>query len=373
MIKPLVSVIMPVYNAEAFVAEAIESVLAQTYPHWELIIVDDGSTDASPEILKRYTDPRIVTIRQQNKGEGGARNTGLERAKGETIGFLDADDAYLPTALADFVEYLHQHREVDVAYADGYYCDELLRPLRRFSECRLGTHEGRILEPLVLSPVVVSPTLGMAVRRAQVEAGHVRFDESLRYGVDWDFWIQLAQQARYGNLPKLIGRYRLHATSMTRGATQRALNEKLVPGRLKVLHAAWFNDLSLPTRQRFFYYLLIGLLGDDPGRQAEILRDPQFDRLPEAAQAQLLRLVASDHLRSRIAPDFARQCLERAHEIFPDDRKTALLMRLVDMGAPACSAVLSTWGVLSRTQARLRSIGRKGPKPVPMAPALIRT
>ena len=73
---------MPVYNAEAFVAEAIESVLAQTYPHWELIIVDDGSTDASPEVLKRYADPRILMIRQENKGEGGARNTGLDIARG---------------------------------------------------------------------------------------------------------------------------------------------------------------------------------------------------------------------------------------------------------------------------------------------------
>ena len=297
----LVSVIMPVYNAEAFVAEAIDSVLAQTYPRWELIVIDDGSTDASPEVLNRYTDPRIVTIRQQNKGEGGARNTGLDRARGEYIGFLDADDVFLPTALTNLVGYLRQHDEVDVAIADGYYCDEVLRPLRRLSECRPRIYEGMILEPLLLSPLVVSVPVCMMARKSSIDASQVRFDETLRYGVDWDFWIQLARQARYGSLPELTGLYRLHPKSMTRSATQSALYEKLVPGRLKAMNAAWFDEplgsnppavllwpthrfLGGPARRATGHYgrgTVLGTAGWGPGRITASSGKPPFAQSPK--------------------------------------------------------------------------------------------
>ena len=94
---------MPVYNGELFIEQALDSLLAQSFQDWELIIVDDGSTDSTPFILNRYAvDPRIRVIRQNNAGEAGARNTGLDNMKGEYMAFLDADDIYLPSALSDF-------------------------------------------------------------------------------------------------------------------------------------------------------------------------------------------------------------------------------------------------------------------------------
>lgn len=108
-----VSVMMPAHNAEAFIGQAIESVLAQSYLHWELVIVEDGSSDRTAEIFLEYADPRIRVVRQENGGEASARNTALKNVQGEFLAFLDADDLYLPNHLEVAVEYLLSHPKAD--------------------------------------------------------------------------------------------------------------------------------------------------------------------------------------------------------------------------------------------------------------------
>ena len=108
--NPLVSVILPVYNGERYLAEAIESVLAQTYRPVELIAVDDGSTDGTAEIAKSYSDVRY--LHQPNQGNGRARNAGLKAAQGDLIALLDADDLWLENKLHTQVEHLRQHPEL---------------------------------------------------------------------------------------------------------------------------------------------------------------------------------------------------------------------------------------------------------------------
>jgi glycosyltransferase involved in cell wall biosynthesis len=362
-----VSVIMPVHNAEAFVAEAIESVLAQTYPHWELIIVDDGSTDASPEVLKRYVDPRILMIRQENKGEGGARNTGLDIACGTCIGFLDADDLYLPTALADFVAYFEAHSEAGVVFSDGYFCDEQKRPLMRFGDHRPGEFTGNILEPLVLCPSVVSVPTMMMVRRSTLEACEARFDTSLKYGVDWDFWTQLARFVQFGHLSSLTALYRVHAANMTSATTLRKRKNDLAVGRLKIMNAEWFAELSLQTRRSFFYYLLVGLLGDQPAQQRNVIDAAPFGALPPDIQAGLLQQVASDHLSKQKNVEFALGCLKRSLSLQPDRAKSRALLQLGSRSPALAAAVLSMWQVCHRTAAGVRSLGRRKPRAVPAA------
>src|SRR5437867_1216291 len=96
---PRISVIMPVYNGEAFIAEAIRSVIAQTYACWELIVVDDGSIDNTRQVVSGFTDQRIAYISQENQGLAAARNTGIQHSKGEYLAFLDHDDLWAPTFL----------------------------------------------------------------------------------------------------------------------------------------------------------------------------------------------------------------------------------------------------------------------------------
>lgn len=112
MQENLVSVITPVYNGERFVGQTIESVLAQTYPHWEMLIVNDGSTDNSETIVCRYAnqDPRIHYFYQSNKGSASARNHGLHEAKGRYIVFLDADDYWDSTFLEEQLQFMQEKK-----------------------------------------------------------------------------------------------------------------------------------------------------------------------------------------------------------------------------------------------------------------------
>ena len=100
MLHELVSVMMPAYNAENYIEAAVKSVLAQSYDHWELIVVDDGSTDGTASVVAEFDDPRIKLFKQSNGGESAARNTAIRQMQGEFVAFLDADDMYLPDHLA---------------------------------------------------------------------------------------------------------------------------------------------------------------------------------------------------------------------------------------------------------------------------------
>ena len=361
----LVSVVMPAYNAERFIAEAIESVLSQIYPHWELIVVDDGCTDSTPGILTRYTDPRIITIKQENRGEGGARNSALDVARGEYVGFLDADDLYLPTTLADLVAYLSEHADVDVVYSDGYLCDEQGRPLTRFSQHRTDVYTGFILEPLVANASTIMLPCCTMVRRAAIESRSLRFDATLKYGVDWDLWTQIARFSQFGYLPKLTCKYRIHQTNMTSAARLRQRKDDLVVGRLKIMDSDWFNQLSIPTRQAFFYHLLVNLLDERTEQQRKVFSSPSFQSLPEIEQARLLRLTASNYLQHGKRVEFARSCLQEALALHSDDLRTRLLLIAMSLSVPMCAASLASWRTVNRIRTRLRAIGRRTAKPVP--------
>lgn len=104
--SPRVSVVIPTYNRAQFIASAIESVLTQTFGDFELIVVDDGSTDRTSEIVTSISDPRLVFVRQDNAGRSTARNRALALAKGAYIAFLDSDDLYLPGKLALQIQYM---------------------------------------------------------------------------------------------------------------------------------------------------------------------------------------------------------------------------------------------------------------------------
>ena len=116
---PRVSVVMPVYNGEQFLAEAIQSVLAQTYNHYELIIVDDGSTDGSSTLAKRFEGGVVRYLSQSNGGVSKAMNSGISAARGEYVAFLNQDDIWLPEKLDVQVAYLESHIDVGAVYCQG--------------------------------------------------------------------------------------------------------------------------------------------------------------------------------------------------------------------------------------------------------------
>lgn len=361
-----ITVIIPVYNGQRFLKAAIDSVLAQTLGDWELIVVDDGSTDATPRILAEYQDPRIVKIRKDNGGESSARNAGLNRATGEYVAFLDADDLYLPNALADLSRFLEQHPEYDVVYSNGYISDEDGRTLAQLSDVRPGLYTGNVLEHLLTINLVITQGC-TCTRRSVIDRQKIRFDENMVIGPDGDFWIQVARFAPFGYLDALTCVYRVHQTSIQRTSGQARRNRDLVYARMKRLNSDWFQHVSIPTRRRFFYRLLIELLADQPAQQKAILEGGQLRRLPPHCQAELWRRVGVDHLLRRSEGAFGLDCLRQAVRACPDDRRSRALLWISRLDDSVLYRVLRLWRALHRLVGRARALGKRRPAPMPGA------
>ena len=183
-----VSVIVPAYNAMDYLPETISTVLAQTYDDFEVIVVNDGSSDETEQWVSQIKNPRIKLVSQENQGLAGARNTGIFHARGEYIAFLDADDLWEPSKLEKQVRVLENHPEVGLVYTWVAYIDE-----KGESTGRVFKHEieGEVWQQLTEHNIVESGSVAM-VRRSCLENVGL-FDQNLgSYVEDWDMWMRIA-------------------------------------------------------------------------------------------------------------------------------------------------------------------------------------
>jgi hypothetical protein len=202
-------------------------------------------------------------------------------------------------------------------------------------------------------------------RCSSIERCGARFDEELVIGPDWDFWIQLARQARFGYLDKLTCMYRVHLTNITRTSGLGKRRRDLVYGRMKVLNSDWFQRLSATTQWQLFYQLLVELLADQPAQQKTILESERLRNLQPQYQAQLWRQVGVGQLLRRSDQAFAVDCLRQAVRLWPGDRKGQVLLWASHLGDPVPYNLLRLWRVIHSARDRLSSFGRPRPKPVP--------
>lgn len=218
---PLVSVIMPAYNAQAFLAQAVKSVLEQTYSHLELLVIDDGSTDGTAQ-HPALQDMRIRVLRQENAGPAAARNLGLTHARGELIAFIDADDLWLPGKLTAQVAYLQAHPDAQIVFgsfqrwepdANGCFSTPPLAPPPAAGPMSLAHPSGWIYPDLLLDSVVHIIT---AVVRKPVFDIVGNFDTHLPTGEDYDFWLRAARRFQMDQLSQLLACYRIHPHSLTK-------------------------------------------------------------------------------------------------------------------------------------------------------------
>ncbi len=242
---PLVSVVMPVYNRATLVGEAIESILAQTFTDFELIIVDDASQDNSAEIIRAYAarDARIRCVMlEQNTGESGARNRGFKVARGEFVACMDDDDVSLPERLEKQVDFLRAHPEVGVVGTEAMITDAQLNPLQIYG---IPTSHARIAyDMLQMGNCITGPA--MMMRRAIVEACG-GYDESLSRSPDIELLARLIPRTRVANLGEPLYLYRQHGGQLPASRHKVQNYENLIAA---LLSRIW-GEAPLPNRQRF--------------------------------------------------------------------------------------------------------------------------
>lgn len=191
----MVSAIIPTYNRRELVVHAVGTVLAQTFPVDEIIVVDDGSTDGTEAALRTAFGDRIVYLRQANAGVSAARNRGMALARGRYLALLDSDDEWLPEKTARQVDWLEAHPDFGMVLCDVSRTDAERRPVDRLERRRLTPEDGWVLKWALLEPALAPVS---ALFRREVFQTTGGFDESLRTAEDLDFHLRVARDWKIG-------------------------------------------------------------------------------------------------------------------------------------------------------------------------------
>ncbi len=325
MVPGLVSVMMPAYNAARFIAEAIESVLAQTYQQWELLVVNDGSRDDTADIAGSYSDPRVRLINKENGGEASARNVALENSRGEFIAYLDADDVWLPHHLQVTVDFLLAHPEREAVYTDGLHYDPQGNRLKPLSARRRGPFEGDIFSEVVRASDVFGPPICVVLRHGLVAEHQLRYDTRIVIGPDWDFFTRYCQVASFGYVDDQTCLYRVHETNITVQVDMKRRAGYLALCREKATQLERFGELPLAVKTAVYDDLLVYLTIDQPERQNTIIQTPLFMALPAPERAWLLRRMASQALLHTDNFSFVQEWLRQARLLNPQDWNARLM------------------------------------------------
>lgn len=210
MNSPKVSIIIPNYNYAKYIAETIDSVLAQTYPNFEVIVVDDGSKDDSLKILEKYAG-QIKVIKQQNQGVSRARNNGAANSAGEYLAFLDADDVWLPAKLERQMQRFFEDSEVGLVHCSMKFIDI---EGKITGESRKGK-EGWVAEELLKlkEGVVIGAGSTAVVKRALFDKIK-GFDHRLTTAADWEFCYRIARDNKIAFVSEPLVLYRIHNSNM---------------------------------------------------------------------------------------------------------------------------------------------------------------
>ncbi len=264
--SPIVSVLMPVYNGEKYLAEAIESVLNQTFTDFEFIIINDGSTDNSEQIIKRYSDTRIQYFNNEgNKGLIYSLNKGISFSKGKYIARMDADDISLPKRFEKQVLFLESHKEIGICGASAYRINS--------DGNKIGL-VGRICNPEVLKASLLfsNPFIHPLIMMERNLIINNLYDSSFQHIEDYELWVRLLEKSKGANLPDYLLLYRWHDNniSVTQNAIQKKLTKEIVTKQLfqmgieatnddYIVHISTFtnDEIDFPRLKKWFNIILI--------------------------------------------------------------------------------------------------------------------
>jgi len=255
---PLVSVIIPAYNAELFIEETLKSVLAQTYQRLEVLVVDDGSSDRTAEIVQHYAgwDSRIRLIQQANAGVAAARNRGIQEARGQFVAPVDADDIWYPQALELMVQrFAAASEETGVVYSWSVDIDEMGQRTGGFHAATL---EGKVLKTLLCHNFLGNASSSLIRRSCFERVGG--YDEQLKEQnaqgcEDWDLYLRLAEHYAFTVVPKFLVGYRKLPSGMSADFSKMARSQSLMLSRVRKHHPEIPAVLYQISRSSFYLYL----------------------------------------------------------------------------------------------------------------------
>jgi glycosyltransferase involved in cell wall biosynthesis len=216
-VPPRTSVIITSYNYACYLPAAMASVLAQSDGDFELLIVDDSSTDDSVAVARACADPRVRVMVQPHSGLGAARNTGIRAARGRYIAFLDADDIWMPDKLARQCDVLERQPHIGLVYTRFGIIDPAGRRQSRGYSYLSAKPSGSLLPYLITGNVVGTPTT-ICFRRALLDACATQFDETDAYVEDWHFYLQIAPHCAFAYLARTLAFHRQHHRNMQKAA-----------------------------------------------------------------------------------------------------------------------------------------------------------
>lgn len=307
MPAPALTVILPVYNGEEHLDEAIRSVLGQTFRHFELLVIDDGSTDGSLSIINRHAgeDPRITVITRGNLGLIATLNEGLEKARGEYLARMDADDIALPERFERQIGFLMANPECVLLGSSFVFIDRSGRA-GRFHPCF--ANDLTIRHALPVEGCVLHPA-AMFRRSAVMEVGG--YDEAYVTAEEYELWRRLTHVGQLHNLTDPLLHYREWdgRVSTTRGREQRRMAERIRDEIWQDQDLAPYRKVSLKTLSR--------LPGED-GAALENLQRELAKMALRRADVGLLAYLAWDLVRHRIRSLTRRRCSARTEPARPN-------------------------------------------------------
>lgn len=302
---PTVSAIITTYNYAQFITAAIESVLHQTRRPDEIVVVDDGSTDQTAELVAAYAPQGVRYVHKANGGAGSARNRGLRETTGDLVTFLDADDRWLPDKLARQLAHLARFPRVGLVTGGERQVFEWGAPPYHLRRPPVGA--ARLYPQVLIENTIGNPSLTL-VRRACFDRVGV-FDEGMRLGQDWDMWIRIVREFAVGVVDAPLITFTRHTQSLTAGQVQARYESN------RAIHRRYIGQVRAPLRrlnllraaQSMNCYYTAAALADDVAHRPVAFRyaltaaalDPFYEpRLKAGLLARtLLGRAAFDRLR----------------------------------------------------------------------------
>jgi len=236
MINPLVTIVTPAFNQGEYLARTIESVLAQDYPSIEYIILDDGSTDSTRDVMAHYKD-RVRCERHDNMGQALTLNKGWGMASGELIGYLSSDDCLKPNAISILVSEMVRNAEADLVYCDYELIDSDGKILREITTEDFDRDRMRV-------DLVCQPGPGALFRRKIFEK-HGGWSPNLRQVPDFEYWLRISKDGKFVRVPERLAQYRVHNKS----ASFQKMNLQRSLEIVDVMSDYWKGEISSSSRK----------------------------------------------------------------------------------------------------------------------------